>query len=96
MKVYQFWEYITTGLQIYDKPGSLSYVSKYGPSLSKAVGQVDQSFLVVKKSHFDENIHLTVSTNSTKQKVHIGCQFSTTCLKQPLKKRQKEDVNNKW
>ena len=26
--------------------------------------------------------------NSTKQKVHVGCQYSKACLKQPLKKRQ--------
>ena len=25
--------------------------------------------------------------NSTKQKVHVGCQFSKTCLKQQLKKK---------
>ena len=44
------------GLQIYCDPGPI--ISKYGPSLSKAVGPVDPSFLVVKKSHFDKNIHL--------------------------------------
>ena len=36
-------------------------ISKYGPSLSKAVGPVDPSFLVVKISHFNKNIHLTAS-----------------------------------
>ena len=36
-------------------------ISKYGPSLFKAVGPVDPSFLVVKKSHFNKNIHLTAS-----------------------------------
>ena len=62
-------------------------ISKYGPSLSKAVGPVDLSFLVVKKSHFNKKYSsYSESTNSTKQKVHIGCQYSKTCLKQPLKK----------
>ena len=41
--------------------GHCPMISKYGPSLSKAVGPVDPSFLVVKKSHFNKNIHLTAS-----------------------------------
>ena len=62
-------------------------ISKYGPSLSKEVGPVDPSFLAVNKSHFNKNIHLTASLqNSTKQKVHVGSQYSNTCPKQPLKK----------
>ena len=62
-------------------------ISKYGPSLSKAVGPVDPSFLVVKKSHFNKKYSsYSDSTNSTKQKVHVGSQYSKTCLKQPLKK----------
>ena len=67
-------------------------ISKYGPSLSKAVGTVNPSFLVVKISHFNKK-----STNSTKQKVpvHEGCQYSKTCLKQPLKKKTKLDLNKK-
>ena len=72
-------------------PGHCPMISKYGPSLSKAVGPLDPSFVVVKNSHFSKNIHLTVSlrsesTNSTKQKVHVGSQYSKTYLKQPLKK----------
>ena len=63
-------------------PGHCPMILKYGPSLSKAVGPVDPSFLVVKKSHFNKNVHLTASL----QKVHVGCQYSKTCLKQPLKK----------
>ena len=77
--------------------GHCPMISKYGPSLSKAVGRMDPSFLVVKKSHF-ENIFIlcSESTNSTKQKVHVGSQNSKTCLKQPFKKRQKtKDLNNK-
>ena len=74
-------------------PGHCPMISKYGPSLSKAVGPVDPSFLVVKKSHFNKKKYSSYSesTNSTKQKVHVGCQYSKTCLKQPLKKDK-----NKW
>ena len=36
-------------------------ISKYVPSISKAVGPVDPSFLVVKKPHFNKVIHLTAS-----------------------------------
>ena len=36
--------------------GHCPMISKYGPSLSKAVGLVDPSFLVVKKSHFNRKI----------------------------------------
>ena len=63
-------------------------ISKYGPSLSKAVGPVDPFFLVVKKSPFYKKKYTSYSesTNATKQKVHVGSQFSKTCLKQPLKK----------
>ena len=59
-------------------PGHCLMISKYGPSLSNAVGLVDPSFLVVKKFHFNKNIHLTTST---KQKVDVGSQYSKTCLK---------------
>ena len=48
-------------------PGHCPMISKYGPSLSKAVGPVDPSFLVVKKSHFDKKysvykLHKTETT----------------------------------
>ena len=33
-------------------------ISKYGPSLSKAVGPVDPSLLVMKKSHFNKKIFI--------------------------------------
>ena len=39
-------------------PGHCPMISKYGPSLSKAVGPMDPSFLVVKKTHFNK-IYLT-------------------------------------
>ena len=46
-------------------------ISKYGPSPSKVVGPVDLSFLVVKKSHFKKNNHLTfiLITNGSLMKV---------------------------
>ena len=68
-------------------PGHCPMISKYGPSLSKAVGPVDPSFLVVKKSHFKKKYSsYSKPMNSTKQKVHEGSQYNKTCLKQPLKK----------
>ena len=38
--------------------GHCPVITKYGPSLSKARDQVDPSFLVVNKTHFNKNIHL--------------------------------------
>ena len=49
------------GLQFMMGPGLCPMTSKYGPSLSKAVCPVDPSFLVVKKSQFNKDIHLTAS-----------------------------------
>ena len=61
-------------------------ISKYGPSLSMAVGPEDPSFLVVIRSHFNKKYSsCSKSSNSTKQKVYVGCQYSKTCLKQLLK-----------
>ena len=42
-------------------PGYCLMISKYGPSLPKAMGPVEPSFLVVKISHFNKNIQLTAS-----------------------------------
>ena len=73
--------------------GHCAMISKYGPSLSMAVGPVDPSFLVVKISHFNKKYSThSESINSTKQKVHIGCQYSRTCLKQPLKKGETKNL----
>ena len=69
-------------------PGHCPMISKYDPLLSKAEGAVDPSFFVVKKSHFNKKYS---STNSTKQKEHVGFQYSKTWFKQPLKKWQ-----NNW
>ena len=45
-------------------------ISKYGPSISKAVGPVDPS-LVVKKSHFNKNIHLTASLQTPQNRQYM-------------------------
>ena len=52
-------------------PGHCPMISKYGPSLSKAVGPVDPSFLVLKKSHFNKNIQISaiLLTNGSLMKV---------------------------
>ena len=64
-------------------PGHCTMISKYGLSLSKAVGPVDPFFLVVKKSHFNKIYSsYSKSMNSTKQKVHVGSQYKKTYLKQ--------------
>ena len=58
-------------------PGHCPMISKYGPSLSKAVGPVDPSYLVVNKSHFNKkNIHLTASLQTPQNKVHLSSQNS--------------------
>ena len=59
-------------------PGHSPMISKYGPSLSKAVGPVDPTFLVVNKYHLKKYSSYSGSTNFTKQKVHVGCQYSKT------------------
>ena len=61
----------STGLQIYGGPGSLSHYFKIWPSLSKTVGPVDPSFLVVKKSHFIRSIHLTASLQTPQSRKYI-------------------------
>ena len=68
-------------------PGHCPMISKDGPTLSKAVGPVDPSILGVEKSHFNKKYSsYSEFTSSTKQKVHVRCQYSKTCQKQPLKK----------
>ena len=49
-------------------------ISKYGPSLSKAV---DPSFLVVKKSQFDKNIHLTASPPTPQNRKYMKVVVNT-------------------
>ena len=52
-------------------PGHCPMISKYGQSLSKAVGPVDPSFLVVKKSNFNKNIHLTASLRTPQNRKYM-------------------------
>ena len=52
-------------------PGHCPMTSKYGPSPSKAVGPVDPSFLDVKKSHLNENIHLTASLQTPQNRKYM-------------------------
>ena len=52
-------------------PGQCPMISKYDPSLSKAVGPVDPSFLVVKKSHFNKNIHPTASLQTPQNRQYM-------------------------
>ena len=61
------------GLWIYGGPGSM--ISKYGPSLSKAVGPVDPSFLVVKKSYLNKKI-LILQRVYNLHKTDSTCRFS--------------------
>ena len=75
----------------------MSHDLKYGPSLSKAVGPVGPSFLVlvVNKSHFNKKYSTySGSTNSSKQKVHVGSQYSKTWPKQPIKKDKTKILQN--
>ena len=67
-------------------PGHCPMISKYGPSLSKAVGPVDPSFLAVKNLTLIKNIYHTASL----QTLQNSFQYSKTCLKQPLIKDKTE------
>ena len=80
-------KYSLSALQIYGGPASLSIDFKIWPITFQGSGPSDPSFLAVTKSHFNKKYSsYSESTNSTKQKVHVGSQYSKTCLKQPLKK----------
>ena len=53
--------------------GHCPLISKYGPSLSKAVGPGDTSFLFVKKSHFfiNKDIYLTASLQTPQNRMYM-------------------------
>ena len=53
-------------------PGHCPMISKYGPSLSKAVGPVDPSFLGVKYLTLIRNIHLTGNLISNGSLMKVG------------------------
>ena len=79
------------GLQIYGWPGSLSHNFKIRPITFQGSGPSGPILFSCEKSHFIKKYSsYSESTNSTKQKVHIGNQYSKTCLKQPLKKDKTE------
>ena len=67
-------------------PGHCPMISKYGPSLSKAVGTLYPSFLVKKKSHLMKYSSYSKSTISTKQKGHVDSQYCKTILSSHSKK----------
>ena len=77
----------TAGLQIYGGHGSLSHDFKIWPIAFQGSGpsgpilfSFEKISLIKKYSSYSE------STNSTKQKVHVDCQYSKICPKQPLQK----------
>ena len=63
-------------------PGNCSMISKYGPSLSKAVGPVDPSFLVVKISHFNKNMEVSADNRLSlaKSLLTTSCIFQYYCI----------------
>ena len=68
------WKLIINELQAFRFMVGLGHcpmISKYGPSLSKAVDPVDPSFLVVKISQFNKNIHLTVSLRTPQNRKYM-------------------------
>ena len=79
------------GLQIYGGPRSLSHDFKYGPSLSKAVGPVDPFFMVVKKSHFNKNIHLIVSLRTPQNRKYM---WVINTVKAVLSSHSKKTITN--
>ena len=78
-------------------PGHCPMISKYGLSLSKAVGPVDPSFLVVKKSHFNKDIHLTASLGTPQNRKYM---YVVNTIKHVLSSHSKQTknkyLNNKW
>ena len=52
-------------------PRHFPMISKYGPSLSKAVGPVDPSFLAVKNLTLIKNIHLTASPRTSQNRKYL-------------------------
>ena len=75
-------------------PGHCPTISKYGPSPSKAVDPVDPSFLIVKISHFNKNIHLTANLRTPQNRKYI---LVVNTVKPVLSSYKKDkDLNNKW
>ena len=77
--------------------GHFPMISKYGPSLSKAVGPMDQSFFDVKKSHFYKIIHLTVSLRTPQNRKYILYMKVVNTVKHvATQKRLNKDLYNNW
>ena len=75
-------------------PGHCHMITKYGPSLFKAVGPVDPSFLVVKKSHINKNIHLTASLQTPQNRKNM---YVVNTVKHVISSHSKnKDLDNKW
>ena len=80
-------------IQIYGGPGSLSHDFKIWPITFQGSGPSGPILFSCEKNlNLIKNIHLTASLRTPQN----SCQFSKTGLKQPLKKRQNKDLNNKW
>ena len=71
--------------------GHCPMISKYGPSLSQAMGPVDPSFLVVKKSHFNKNIHCTGSLRTPQNRKYMSV---VNTIKRVLSSHSKKDKTN--
>ena len=61
---------------------------KIWPIIFQGSGPSGPILFSCEKSHFNKRYSsYSESTNSIKQKVHVGCQYIKTCLKLPLKKK---------
>ena len=78
----------STGLQIYGGPGSLSHDFKIWLITFQGSGSSGPILFSCEKSHYKKNIHLTASLQTPEN----SCQYSKTCLKQPLKKKDKTKI----
>ena len=58
--------------------GHYPMISKYGPSLSKAVGQVDLSFLIVKNLTLIKIIHFTAGLRISQNSNNLCSPISMT------------------
>ena len=80
--VHEKYEYAITDLQIYGGPGSLSHDFKIRPITFQGSGHRGSTLYSCGKSRLNKKYSsYSESTNSTKQKVHVGSQYNKTCLK---------------
>ena len=83
--------YGNVSLQTYGGPGTLSHVFKIWSITFQGSGPSGPILFICEKSLIKCSSY-SKSTNFIKQKVHVGCQYNNTCLKQPLKKGQNKDL----